>query len=69
VESFTVIRVAPRAFAAEAPYALASVRLTEGPCLLGRVVDVPFEKIDIGMAVRFRPPGPNQRSGVAFGPA
>jgi uncharacterized OB-fold protein len=69
VESFTVIRVAPRAFAAEAPYALASVRLTEGPSLLGRVVDVPFDTIDIGMAVRFRPLVSTARSGVAFGPA
>jgi len=68
VTSFTVIRVAPRAFTGEVPYAIAHVTLEEGVALLGRLVDIPFERITLGMPVRFRPGGGRNRSSLAFGP-
>jgi uncharacterized protein len=68
VTSFTVIRVAPRAFTGEVPYAIAHVTLKEGVALLGRLVDIPFERITLGMPVRFRPGGGRNRSSLAFGP-
>ena len=69
IESFTIIRVAPRKFMGEVPYAIAAVRLTEGVALLGRVVDVPVDAVAVGMAVRFRPLVDDGRTAIAFGPA
>lgn len=69
VASYTVIRVAPRGHTAEVPYAVAVVRLADGPSLLGRVVDIPLESLRIGMAVRFRPLVKGEQTLVAFGPA
>ena len=69
IASFTVIRVAPRAFAADAPYAIAVVKLKEGVSLLGRIVDVPLEKLAIGLPVRFRPLVRDAQTSVGFGPA
>ena len=69
IASFTVIRVAPRAFAADVPYAIAAVKLKEGVSLLGRIVDIPFEKLAIGLPVRFRPLVKNEQTSVGFGPA
>jgi uncharacterized OB-fold protein len=69
VDSFTVIRVAPRKFAGETPYAIAAVRLTEGVSLLGRIVDVPVDKVAVGMRVRFRPLAGDGRTAIGFGPA
>ena len=69
ITSFTVIRVAPRGYAADAPYAIAHVTLTEGVALLGRLVDIPLEQIAIGMPVRFRPLAQNGHTVLGFGPA
>jgi uncharacterized OB-fold protein len=66
IDSFTVIRVAPRNFAGEAPYAIAAVRLTEGVSLLGRVVDVPVDKVAVGMRVRFQPLITDKRTAISF---
>ena len=68
IESFTVIRVAPRKFAGEAPYAIAAVRLAEGVSLLGRVVDIPVDEVAVGMSVRFRPLAGDVHTAIAFGP-
>jgi uncharacterized OB-fold protein len=56
VASFTVIRVPPRALAAEAPYPIAVVRMTEGVSLTGRLSGVPLEGIRVGLPVRLVPP-------------
>jgi uncharacterized OB-fold protein len=56
VVSFTVIRVPPGRLAAEAPYPIVVVRMTEGVSLLGRMVDTPLDAIRVGLAVRVRPP-------------
>ena len=69
IASFTVIRVAPRAYAADVPYGIAAVKLKEGVSLLGRIVDIPFEKLAIGLPVRFRPLVKDDQTAVGFGPA
>src|SRR5207245_5848063 len=69
IESFMVIRVAPRAFAADAPYAVAVVKLREGVSLLGRIVDIPLDKVAIGLRVRFRPLVTEKGTALGFGPA
>ena len=69
IASFTVIRVAPRGRGAEAPYAVAVVRLDEGVSLLGRIVDIPFESLRAGLPVRFRPLVTGEQTAIGFGPA
>lgn len=52
VVSFTINRVpVSEAFAAEVPYAVALVELTEGPTMMTNIVDCELEQIHIGMAV------------------
>lgn len=68
ITSFTVIRVPPRGREAEAPYAVAVVRLTEGVSLLGRVADIPLESLSVGLSVRFRALVHNDRTVIGFGP-
>jgi uncharacterized OB-fold protein len=69
VTSFTVIRIPPRGRAAEAPYAVAVVRLDEGVSLLGRIVDIPLDTLRTGLPVRFRPLTSGDQTAVGFGPA
>jgi hypothetical protein len=70
IASFTVIRVAPRAHAADVPYAIAVVQLKEGVSILGRIVDIPLEKLAVGLPVRFRPLiAKDLATSVGFGPA
>ena len=69
VESYTIIRVAPRRFTGDVPYAIAAVRLSEGVALLGRVIDIPVDKVAIGMPVKFRPIVDDDRTAIAFVPA
>jgi uncharacterized OB-fold protein len=69
IASYTIIRVAPRGHADDAPYAIAAVRLREGVSLLGRVVDVPLDSLAVGMPVRFRPIVVKDRPAIGFGPA
>lgn len=68
IASYTVIRVAPRGHAAEVPYAIAAVQMTEGVSLLGRVVDVPLERLAVGLPVRFRPLTSGGQTAIGFGP-
>jgi uncharacterized protein len=69
VASYTVIRVAPSKHAGDAPYAVGVVKLTEGASIFGRILDVPFEKLAIGMPVRFRPIVVNGQTAVGFAPS
>ena len=69
IASYTIVRVAPRGHAAAAPYAIAAVQMKEGVSFLGRVVDVPLERIAVGLPVRFRPLTHEGQTAVAFGPA
>jgi len=69
VVSFTVIRIPPRGRLAEAPYAVAVVKLDEGVSLLGRIVDIPLDTLTAGLAVRFRPLLLGDQVIISFGPA
>jgi uncharacterized OB-fold protein len=69
IASYTIIRVAPRGYVADVPYAIAAVQMKEGVSILGRVVDVPLERIAVGLAVRFRPLVSDGHTAVAFGPS
>jgi len=69
ITSFTIIRVAPRGRAGEAPYAVAVVKLGEGVSLLGRIVDIPLASLHAGVPVRFRPIIRGTEIAVGFGPA
>lgn len=69
ITSYTIIRVAPRAHAADVPYAIAAVQMKEGVSFLGRVVDLPFERLAVGLPVRFRPLMSGGQTTVGFGPA
>ena len=63
------IRVPPEGRAADAPHAVALVRLTEGVSLLGRIVDIPIQSLAIGQAVKFRPLVEANHTAIGFGPA
>ena len=69
IVSFTVIRVAPRGRGGEVPYAVGVVKLEEGVSLLGRIVDIPFDALKAGRAVRFRPLQIDTQTVIGFGPA
>jgi uncharacterized protein len=69
VSSFTVIRIPPRGRAPEAPYAVAVVKLIEGVSMLGRVVEIPLDKLQAGLPVKFRPVVAQNQTMVGFGPA
>jgi uncharacterized OB-fold protein len=69
IASYTVIRIGPARHAAAAPYAVAVVRLREGVSLIGRVVDVPLERLAIGVPLRFRPLVADGQTAIGFGPA
>ena len=69
VASFTVIRIPPRGRLAEAPYAVAVVKLDEGVSLLGRIVDIPLDTLTAGLSVRFRPLLLGEQVIISFGPA
>ena len=65
--SYTIIRVAPRGHA-DAPYAVGVVKLKEGASIFGRIVDVPFEKLAVGLALRFRPIVVKEQTSLGFAP-
>lgn len=69
IVSFTIIRVPPAPLAGTAPYAVAVVRLREGVSLLGRVVDIPLDRLAVGLPVRFRPLTLQGQTAIGFGPA
>jgi uncharacterized protein len=53
--SFSIVHRAPAPdFAADLPYAVAIVRLEEGPQLMTRIVEVPPDRLRLGMPVRLR---------------
>lgn len=69
VVSFTVIRIPPRGLLAEAPYAVAVVKLDEGVSLLGRIDGIPLAALTAGLSVRFRPLLLGDQVIISFGPA
>ncbi len=71
IKSFTVIYVAPKKFEDKAPYAIAIVKLDEGPSIMGRLLGIDLNKADeikIGTRVKFEPLVENGETIVAFRP-
>jgi uncharacterized OB-fold protein len=68
IASYTVIRVPPAPHAGEAPYAIAVVQMREGVSLIGRIVDVPLDRLAVGLPVRFRPLTIKGQTAIGFGP-
>jgi uncharacterized OB-fold protein len=52
IETFTVIRVPPTGFVAEAPYAVGIVKLDDGVKVTAQIVDVALDQLEIGQRVR-----------------
>ena len=50
-------------------HAVGVVHLKEGVSLFGRLVDIPLDRLAIGLAVRFRPLLLHDQPAVGFGPA
>jgi uncharacterized OB-fold protein len=50
--TYTVIRVAPKAFADEAPYAVGIIELEGGVPIQCQVVDCTFEELKVGVPVK-----------------
>lgn len=69
IASFTVFGDSSRGHPADAPYAVAVVRLDEGMSLVGRIIDIPMGTIQTGVPVRFRPLVSDNQTIVGFGPA
>jgi hypothetical protein len=44
------------------------VKLKEGASIFGRLVGVPFDKLAIGLPVRFRPIVVNDQASIGFAP-
>lgn len=51
VESFTIIRVAPKGFEDQTPYTVGIIKLEEGASISGQIVG-PLEKVEIGKRVK-----------------
>jgi uncharacterized OB-fold protein len=51
VYSFTIVHDAPVGYEAQAPYAIALVRLAEGPLVTAQLTDVDTEDLRIGLPV------------------
>ncbi len=66
IYSYTIIRDAPKGFRDLSPYAIAMVRLDEGPLVLSQIVDTDIEKLKIGLSVHvvFRRIGDAGRTGI-----
>lgn len=52
VETFTIIRVAPSGFVAEAPYAVGIVKLDDDVKVTAQIVDADLDELAIGQRVR-----------------
>ena len=65
IESFTIIRVAPKGFESQAPYAVGIIKLVEGASITGQIVG-PLGRVEIGKHVRsvFRKVSEDGKEGV-----
>ena len=52
VLTYTIIRVAPREFSDEAPYAVGIIELDDKTKITSQIVDVDFDKLKTGMKVK-----------------
>ncbi len=68
VVTYTIIHSAPEGFKRQTPYAMAIIKLREGPMLTTQIVDCKPEEVKIGMAVEgvFRKIGEVGRDGLIY---
>ena len=52
VETYTIIYEAPEKFEGQTPYAIAIIKLKEGPKITAQIVDCKLDDIKIGMKVK-----------------
>ena len=66
IVSFTIVHDTPPSFVRQRPYALALIKLDEGPVLTGQIVDAENDSIEMGKRVRsvFRKIGEDGKSGI-----
>ena len=66
VFSYTIVHHGQHDFEMQVPYALALIKLSEGPQLVGQIVDCDVQQVRIGMPVRmvFRKIGRGGSQGV-----
>jgi hypothetical protein len=66
IVSFTIVHDTPPSFVRQRPYALALIKLDEGPILTGQIVDAENDSIEMGKRVRsvFRKIGEDGKSGI-----
>jgi uncharacterized OB-fold protein len=69
ITSVTIPDRTTREGPASSPVAVALVRLNEGVSLLGHIIDIPVDRLRVGMAVRFQPVIADRVTAVGFGPA
>ncbi|RLF96183.1 transcriptional regulator [Thermococci archaeon] len=50
--SYTIIRTAPPEFDVQTPYAIALIKLKNGPLIMSQLTDCEIDKVDIGKKVR-----------------
>lgn len=67
IVTYTVIHTAAEGFEAQTPYALAIIKMDEGPCLTAQIVGDP-EKVYFGMRVKsvFRKLGSDGERGMIY---
>lgn len=66
IDVFTVIHVPPPFMRDKAPYIVAIVEMDEGPKIMGRLIDIPLEKIKSGKKVEFKSLEEDDKKVVAF---
>ena len=52
VVTHTIIRTPGDNYTGEAPFAVGIIQVDDGPRITAQIVDVPFDELDIGMAVK-----------------
>lgn len=50
--TYTIIHVGPEEFEDQTPYPIAIIKLDEGPCITGQIVDCDVKDVKIGMKVK-----------------
>ena len=68
VLTFTIIHTPPSQFSDESPYAMGIVELNDGVRIMAQIVDLPFDKLEIGTRVKieFRRISKEKEDGVLF---
>ncbi|MDD5502930.1 MAG: Zn-ribbon domain-containing OB-fold protein [Candidatus Thermoplasmatota archaeon] len=68
IVSYSIVREAPEGFEIQVPYAMALIKLDDGPTLTAQIVDCELEEVKIGARVEavFRRIQEESKSGVIY---